>query len=308
MNVQKSTRYFATKLERYKALKRSVFPTISYLDYKVLDEKHQGVGLTTYEYQTQQNSKALLYFLPAYGDYCQNYGGFFKSFASRGIRVLGMDRRGFGLSQGRRGHIHEALYEDTWKFIDQGTYLRGFPKNLPKFLIGHSHGALIATRLIEQMPDFFQGAALISPFYQFSPQIGTLQQAKIKAIQMINPYKVVDLKGKNDPELRELFQHMTQTDPFYYFKWQAQNILAIQQDQEEAQKNIDQIKTPVLMILGKQDQITDVNQQKQVFDQINIKDKRLIELENEDHFMLWYDGISQKIESDILDWILPRIK
>ena len=52
MKVTQSYRNFATKLERYKALKRSKFPATNYLDYPVPDSTYEGVLLTTYEYPT----------------------------------------------------------------------------------------------------------------------------------------------------------------------------------------------------------------------------------------------------------------
>eukprot|EP00347_Sterkiella_histriomuscorum_P004763 403359202 len=277
-------------------------------DYPVKDVKFEGVQLTTYEWPTQQNVKALLYFLPAYGDYCQNYGGFFKPFAQAGIRVLAMDRRGFGLSQGKRGQISERLYEDQWNHVDQGTFLRGFQQNIPKFIIGHSQGALIATRMLQQRPGFFTGCILLSPFYDFSHKIGTLQLAKIKAQSMIKQSLVIDLKNNKDQEMGELFKYLSESDKFTYYRWQAQNVLALLYDQEQVQENMKSIDTPTLMIIGGKDSNTNPQLQKDTFEKIPIQDKKLIEYKDDDHFLLWYDGVQQKVQEDSLKWLQSRFK
>jgi alpha-beta hydrolase superfamily lysophospholipase len=47
--------------------------------------------LTTFEYKTVGNPKALIFFLPGYGESVNNYGYFLNPIARSGIAVYGFD-------------------------------------------------------------------------------------------------------------------------------------------------------------------------------------------------------------------------
>lgn len=53
------------------------------------------------------------------------------------------------MSQGMRGAVTKNLFVNQWNFIDQFGFLKGFPKNIPKFVIAEGYGSLIATRLLQ---------------------------------------------------------------------------------------------------------------------------------------------------------------
>ena len=59
-----------------------------------------------------------MFFSPGYGEYCLNYGYFFKPFVDSGISVFAFDKRGFGKSEGPRGEIKDHLLDDNWRFIE----------------------------------------------------------------------------------------------------------------------------------------------------------------------------------------------
>ena len=106
-----------------------------------------------------------------------------------------------------------------WNFVDQIGFLRGFQKNLPKFVIGQGYGALIATRLLQQRSDHFEGAILINPLYDFGcKKFGSFQQTLMKAKQYINPHEHIDMG--NDKETKELLNTAAKKDDLFYFDWQ----------------------------------------------------------------------------------------
>ena len=59
--------------------------------------------------------------------------------------------------------------DDHWDFLDHVSVGVGY--GIPKFVIGHSFGGLIAARLCQQRPDFFKGAILVQPFMGFNPPL-----------------------------------------------------------------------------------------------------------------------------------------
>ena len=102
---------------------------------------------------------------PGVGDYCLGYGYIFKEFAKRGIAVHGFDRKGFGLSGGKRGEISETELEDHWDFIDHVLKTKGYADSIPRFVWGYSYGGLMALRLCQQRPNFFNGEIFLCPNY-----------------------------------------------------------------------------------------------------------------------------------------------
>ena len=130
---------------------RQPFPKVeNNYNYMVKCVDFEGLLMSTHCYESKGQPNALVFFLPGYGDHATHYGYFFKNWAEEHrLRTYSMDRRGFGESQGRRADVlHEDdILDDHWQFFESVSYMRGYNPNTPKFIIGHSMGALYATRL-----------------------------------------------------------------------------------------------------------------------------------------------------------------
>lgn len=65
-------------LQVTRKLMRQVIPdTVSQYDYNVKCDQYEALLMSTHCYETKGNPKALLFFLPGYGDYSKQYGYFF---------------------------------------------------------------------------------------------------------------------------------------------------------------------------------------------------------------------------------------
>lgn len=136
-------------------LMRMAFPDYSDLfDIKVKCPEYEELTLASYYHQTKGVPQALLFFLPCYGDHSKDYSYFFSKFAEQplNIRPYCVDRRGFGESQGVRGDVKDegVTLTDYGQFFDTISYMRGYHHNTPKFLVGHSLGALYAARMCQE--------------------------------------------------------------------------------------------------------------------------------------------------------------
>jgi alpha-beta hydrolase superfamily lysophospholipase len=75
-------------------------------EYKVKDEKYDGLRLGVYHTSSDKNPKALVLFLPDFGISSNVYGHFFSQFGREAdFRTFAFDRRGSGRSQGTRGEM-----------------------------------------------------------------------------------------------------------------------------------------------------------------------------------------------------------
>ena len=63
--------------------------------------------------------------------------------------------------------------------------MRGYHQNIPKFLVGHSLGALYAARLCQSRSDFFRGCILINPMFEMQMKLSAWKLATLKAKQFV---------------------------------------------------------------------------------------------------------------------------
>jgi alpha-beta hydrolase superfamily lysophospholipase len=117
-------------------------------------------------------TRAAALYLHGYGEHAGRHAHVCKRLAANGIASLALDYRGHGKAGGARGHCDrfEELLGDAltgWQAM-----VREIPGTLPRFFVAHSHGALMALRLLsepERLPAGVSGAVLSSPFLGFPP-------------------------------------------------------------------------------------------------------------------------------------------
>ena len=88
------------------------------------------------------NAVARLAIVHGYGDHCGRFLHFMRWMASRGVACHGVDLRGQGLAQGRRGYVRkwDDYLDDLETFL---ASISSTPAAAPLFVLGHSHGGLV---------------------------------------------------------------------------------------------------------------------------------------------------------------------
>ena len=102
-----------------------------------------GLRLVARRWTPSGPPKAVIALLHGLGSHVERHTPAAEALCAAGYVVAGFDLRGFGRSQGRRGHTPslQAYLEDIGAFLDQ---LRRRWPGLPQVLYGHSMGALLA--------------------------------------------------------------------------------------------------------------------------------------------------------------------
>jgi alpha-beta hydrolase superfamily lysophospholipase len=102
-----------------------------------------GLRLRATAWQPQDPPKAVIGLLHGLGSHVGRLAPVAEALCGAGYAVMGFDQRGFGRSQGRRGHTPslQAWFEDIAGFLAE---LRRREPALPQFLYGHSMGAVLA--------------------------------------------------------------------------------------------------------------------------------------------------------------------
>jgi len=92
-----------------------VFPEVNPLELSLPDYKNKGstVKLVNYRWPAVGERRGVVHWVHGYGDYVGRHGWIAQAFAQHGYDFVGIDQRGFGNSEGRRGMFEsEKIMKD----------------------------------------------------------------------------------------------------------------------------------------------------------------------------------------------------
>lgn len=115
-----------------------------------------------------ENPKAAIVIVHGMCEYIARYDDFCRFLGSHGYNVIGMDNRGFGMTdKDRRGKGEDGMFEDTVDDIKQEVDMARERWGVQRvYVIGHSYGSILTQRFIEKYHAYVSGAALIGSTLQ----------------------------------------------------------------------------------------------------------------------------------------------
>jgi acylglycerol lipase len=207
-----------------------------------------------------------------------------------GYNVFGLDYRGHGLSDGNRG---DAPSKKRWisDLAESVKYVKslGYKRVI---VMGHSMGMAAAICAAEAVPDEIAGVILLSGAYESKAgnsvdQLSFFQKARILSSAIFRPsHQAVEyyrdgMLGLNDP----LFS--------YKYTFRFLTMLDVKQLHLPATMNV-----PVLVAVGDQDEMFDVQKVREFYDQVPQTDKE---------FLVWkgakHADIKREHWEQIVDWL-----
>jgi alpha-beta hydrolase superfamily lysophospholipase len=135
-----------------------------------------GLNLYFQGWQTENEVKGVISLVHGLGEHSGRYADWASSFNQAGYTVLSYDLRGHGKSGGRRGHIStfDDFLADTALLVSETN--QRYP-DAPKFLYGHSLGAIIVTNYVLRKKPNFNGVIVSGLSNKTS-----LQEQKVKIL------------------------------------------------------------------------------------------------------------------------------
>jgi alpha-beta hydrolase superfamily lysophospholipase len=140
-----------------------------------------GLKLYTHAWIPPQY-KAVICLIHGYAEHIHRYDHLAEYFNKNEYAVVGMDSRGYGKSEGKRGHTpnFEAFMSDIAQFI--GETEKQYP-NKPIFLYGHSMGGNLVLNYVLRKKPKLAGVIATGPWIQtaFPPsafQVGVAKFAR----------------------------------------------------------------------------------------------------------------------------------
>ncbi len=217
------------------------------------------------------------------GEHTGRYGHVAETFNEIGFTVFGPDHQGHGHSQGKRGHI--SKFEYYCHDLEQLRQLVvGDDTGKPFFLLGHSMGGLIACVYLSMFQDKVTGAILSAPAIGIQTEVSPFQFKVAKTIHPFFPSLI--LNNSIDPALLSHDSEQVQKykdDPLVHPKISLRLFFEMLRNGENCLPKADKIRTPILLMVGDDDQIIDIEKAKMAFDQLGNPNSKIVIFENMYH-------------------------
>ena len=268
-----------------------------------------GLDLHLYIAQPTEPAWARLVIFHGYGDHAGRYLHFMRWMANRGVRCEAIDQRGHGRSPGRRGFVRK------WdEFIDDARVLLG-PRPPggdaapPLFVLGHSHGGLIAAAAGERglLQDAgVAGVILASPYLATRLHAPAYKRLIAHVANRLAPW----LRVRNglqrgmitsDPEM----SREDADDPLMHRSATPRWYITMRRVQAEVMQGAARFTLPVLCLVGKSDIVADPHAGEAFYRRCASADKSFAAYPDQVHELLREAG-REAVFRDILAWLRAR--
>lgn len=169
-----------------------------------------GLHLSGISYTPPGEIKAVVVLLHGMGEHFDRYKHVADFFSTIGYATVGMDHRGHGNSDGKKGHTpsYDQLMNDIDLLMNKTKEM--FP-NKPIVLYGHSMGANLAANYALRKKPSLQGLILTGPYFRlaFNPPAWKIKLAKITAgiIPTLTQPTGLEVKAiSRDPKVVEAYE------------------------------------------------------------------------------------------------------
>jgi acylglycerol lipase len=122
--------------------------------------------------QQRTHTRGIVYILHGFAEYSGRYEHVASLLTSLGFDVVALDHQGHGESEGDRAHIGEFkdYVSDVLQLV---RTVCPAPEGVPRFLLGHSMGGLIALHTAHASQALWSGLILSGPGLVFDPAVDT---------------------------------------------------------------------------------------------------------------------------------------
>jgi len=218
----------------------------------------EGVRLQRRSWRPSHPPLATLLLVHGLSDHSARYARVARTLAASGIAVEAFDLRGHGLSGGPRGHARrfDVLLQDLDRV--RRAVAEVTASGTPLFLLGHSMGGLIAIRYLEEYPDAFRGAIIVSPWLGTATEPSAWKVGLARLLNRVAPALPIRARIpaaflSHDPAIGHGFV----ADPYAYDVITPRLWSEVQAATDLAFARADRIGVPILFLIAGDDRIVD---------------------------------------------------
>ncbi len=265
-----------------------------------------GAKLFWHRWKATRAAKAVVVIVHGYAEHCRRYDHVAAHLNACGYVVFALDHWGHGQSVGTPGFVPAfSAYTDGVTALLQEVD-RAFP-DLPKVLLGHSLGGLIAARYLLDHQDKFVAAVLSGPAIKAAEEPSAIMMTIAKIASKLAPKMGVvklDANGvSRDPQVVANYL----ADPLVY-KGPIGARLAMEMftAMHAVQANAAKITLPLLVLHGEDDSLTAVEGSRFLNDHVGSVDKKLMLYPGLYH-EIFNEPEQAAVLKDMTDWLDSRI-
>jgi lysophospholipase len=242
-----------------------------------------------------------------YADHIGRYRPVTEALLSDGFAVHGFDYRGHGRADGRRGFCDKwpDYLDDLSVFWERVRKSAGTQK---AFLLGHSHGGLMAAHLAERGElESLAGLVLSAPYFKLAIVPPALKLMAARVVGKVVPW--LPIPSELDPA------HLTRDaaivratieDPLYVRTVTPRWFVESTQAQEEAMARAVRVTAPIFIFCGSNDAVAASSAARSFFDTVGSTDKKYKEYPGMLHEPLNEVG-REEVFRDISGWISAHL-
>jgi len=241
------------------------------------------------------------------GEHSGRYEHIARHFLARDYAVYGIDFRGHGRSQGRRGHVnHFQDYLQDLTALVKHIHQESSP--VPLFLIGHSVGGLISLLYALRYQENVSTVIIACPAFRGSVQISGWRLMWANLLSLVSP--TLTLYNNLDPYLLsqdEAVVKAYRSDPLVHNEFTARWAVEYLKASDWIMSRANRLAVSALILQSGNDQIVDPSGAREFFDRIGLEDKYYIEYETLYH-EIFNESEALSVLGDIEAWLIPRLQ
>jgi lysophospholipase len=232
-----------------------------------------GTSLYFESTRADTGPRATVAIVHGFGDHIGRYRHVIDGLAAAGFDVFGFDYRGHGKAQGKRGDVEQ--------WVDYLADLNAFwsqvsveAKTERRFVLAHSHGALMAAHWAAQHPKNLAGLVFSGPYFRLAFEPPTLKLLGAKVLRRVAP-RLAIATGLTVEQLSSDagWQASTTADPLYGRVITARSFFGQLAAQEGLVGLGPSLKLPLLTVMGEADPIASLAAARAFFDTVGAADK-----------------------------------
>ena len=219
--------------------------------------------------------RAVLLVVPGLAEHTGRYTNLVDHFVPKGYAVYGLDHCGHGKSQGLRCHVERFsdYVGDLKTFFD---LVRAEHTAAGIFLVGHSMGGTIAAAYAVKYQDELAGLIPSAATVKVGSSVTSVQIVAARILSAVLPKIGVSVLDSSAISRDQAVVDAYDNDPLVYRgKIRARLGAELLRTLQALPQQVPQINLPILIMHGKEDQLSDPEGSKMLYEKVASKDKTL---------------------------------
>mmetsp|Transcript_28819 Transcript_28819/g.48404 ORF Transcript_28819/g.48404 Transcript_28819/m.48404 type:complete len:351 (+) Transcript_28819:38-1090(+) len=239
-------------------------------------------------------------------------------FCAKGFAVLSYDAEGHGFSDGLHVFVNDLqdINHDVNDYFTAQMQQERFRK-LPFFIYGESMGGAVAFNLCTRhtIKSLVHGVVLICPMVKVSDEVKPpqfivdilMKVARYLPLAPIAPVKDIMEKAV---KRRDILEQMKKNPLAYRMLPRLATAIAMMEATEHIEKHMEDLRTPVVILHGENDEVTDPKLSQELYQRCSSKDKTIFIYPGVWHNLMHGepDEDIEKHMKDVTDWLGARLK